>query len=392
VFPQRGRNVGGLETAAWLTARGLARNPRIDCSLVIRAEQALADEQIDGVHLVVDVDPRESVRRAVSKALEAGWAGVLRRWQSSLLWQFPYLAATWPWRRRDPEPRQADPRLLAIQSDVWIAMGASRESAGVIATAKAQHRPSVLMIQSNADLDPRYLQDPTFRNRYGEQSQNCLFAIEQADLIVCQTHHQLRRLRETFGREGELIRNAIDLEHWSPRSPDQGQGVLWIGRYDDFHKRPHLAIEIARRCGEIPFHMIINPSDPELERRLRENCPRNVRITPYVPADRMPETMAGCQIFLSTGAAQYEGFPNVLLQATAAGKPIVSLDDFDDYLARSGAGIVCGGDLAAATHAITQFHGGQLTWDPRPARQYLLEHHALDTVINRLLDQLHRLC
>ena len=152
VVPQRGQNVGGLETAAWLLARGLSRDPSIGCSLVVRAEQAVDDDHVDGVTLVVDVDPRESVRREVSKAFEAGLAGLFRRWRLSLLWQLPYLAVTWPGRRRDPEPRQADPRLLSLAPARWIAMGVSRESAGGIATAHHQGRPAVLMIQSNARL------------------------------------------------------------------------------------------------------------------------------------------------------------------------------------------------------------------------------------------------
>ena len=39
---------------------------------------------------------------------------------------------------------KSDHRLTAIRPDVWVTMGIGKESAGVIATAKQQARPSIL--------------------------------------------------------------------------------------------------------------------------------------------------------------------------------------------------------------------------------------------------------
>ena len=253
---------------------------------------------VEGVDLVVDVDPREPIRRQVSKVFEDGLGNAFRRIRPRSFWQIPYLAVTWPTRRPDPVPCEPDPRLISIRPDVWIAMGVNRESAGVIATASSQGRPSVLMIQSNADLDSRYATDPEFRNRYGEGSRDCLFAIRHADQVVCQTNDQLRLLRESFQREGVLIRNAIDVDRWSQSNANDGDHVLWIGRYDDFHKRPHLAMEIASKCAEIPFRMIINRSDDAVRRRLIESCPSNVTIDEYIPADPMPAQCSLSYLFV----------------------------------------------------------------------------------------------
>ena len=310
IHSDSGRNIGGLETAAWLLARGLACRDSVKCSFFVRAGRSLKEKHVDRVEIVCDVDPREAIRRKVSTVFDGNLGDTISRLRPSLLWQIPYLAVSRLWRRPDPAPQEPDPRLIEHCPDAWIAMGVSRESAGVIATAKSQKRPSVLMIQSNADLDSRYATDPTFRSRYGERAADCLFAIRQASQIVCQTNQQLKSLREHFGREGVLFRNAIDPSRWSGGDGDRGDHVLWIGRYDDFHKRPHLAMKIAAGCPEIPFRMIINPSDAEIERRLKHDCPPNVTITRYVPADEMPATMSRCRVFLSTGSAQYEGFPN----------------------------------------------------------------------------------
>tara|TARA_R110002049_G_scaffold4601_5_gene32636 strand:- start:889823 stop:891079 length:1257 start_codon:yes stop_codon:yes gene_type:complete len=383
-IPKAGRNVGGLETAAWLLARGFARRKSTRCSLFVRADKAVQNQRVDQVDLVIDVDPRESVRRDVSGVFESGMAGAIKKVHPRLLWQIPYLALTRFRRRPDPPPRQPDPRLSSHQPDIWIAMGVSGESARVVATAKRQQRPSILMIQSNADLDARYASNPAFKSRYGERSDDCLFAIQHADRIVCQTQDQMRLLQQNFDREGVLVRNAIDLDRWSSSATQQGDHVLWIGRYDDFHKRPQLAMDIAEKCPEIPFHMIINRSDPEIERRLRQDCPPNVTIGDYVGNDDMPKAMGECRLFLSTGSAAYEGFPNVLLQATAAGKPIVSLDDFDGYLARSGAGFHTGHDLDAAAAVIGELFSGQRVYDRDHAIAFLRENHAVDAIIDQL--------
>ena len=78
----------------------------------------------------------------------------------------------------------------------------------------------------------------------------------------------------------------------------------------------------------------------------------------------------------------------MLLQATAAGKPIVSLDDFDGYLAGSGAGIPCVGDVDAASKAVREFWSGERVIDEERTRQYLLQNHTVEAVAKRLTDLL----
>ena len=56
--------------------------------------------------------------------------------------------------------------------------------------------------------------------------------------------------------------------------------------------------------------------------------------------------------FLSTSAASHEGFPNVILQAAAAGVPIVSLEDFDNFIATAGVGYCAAGDLERAAQQL----------------------------------------
>ncbi|MGB7324376.1 MAG: glycosyltransferase [Rubripirellula sp.] len=277
-----------------------------------------------------------------------------------------------------------DRRLMSLKPDVWVTMGVGKESAGVIATAAAQGRPSVLMIRSGADLDARYAENEITHSPYGERSDVCRFAIEQADEIVCQTDVQLERLQKLFGRKGSLIRNSLDIDRWKvERDKHARRHVLWIGRYEEFAKRIQLAIQIAKACPEIPIRMIVNPDDPTVEKRVRSSLPSNVELVDYIPFDEMPLQFAQATAFLSTSSAAAEGFPNALLQAAASGTPIVTLQDFDRFFAKSSAGVVCGDDVANATERLTEFHTGKRIHAVAPVDEYLTANHSIDWVTDR---------
>ncbi|NND99625.1 MAG: glycosyltransferase [Pirellulaceae bacterium] len=391
VLPQTSQNVGGLEVFAWRLAKKLAEQPDIQTQFIVRSPGGVHGQRIDGVQLSPHTDRREYIRRNVSSCLDAHSPLRLKRIDPKLLWQIPYLAVTWPWRRRDPLPRTPDPRLIELSPDLWVTLGASRESAGVVATARAQNKPSMLLIQSNADLDPHYLVDPDFRNAYGELASDCCYAIQQATEVVCQTDNQAGLLREHFGREGVIVRNSTDPLPWQQAAEHPGDYVLWIGRYDRVHKRPHLAIEIAQRCPDIPFRMIVNPSADDVRDEIRARCPDNVELIDYVPFDQQPELFGKSRLYLSTGNADYEGFPTVLLQAVAGGKPIVSLKDFDQFIAKSESGTVTGLAIDDAVAAIKKFWDHPDDYDGSAAYRFLNQYHTIESTTQQVSDLVRRL-
>ncbi|WP_197455002.1 glycosyltransferase family 4 protein [Stieleria varia] len=384
VFPNLGRGIGGMETAAWTFAKGLTGIGQWSAAIIVRADVKLPADTVDGVRLHASVERWESVRRDVAQCIDLHpfrW----KRFRPSLLWKLPALLLTRPFRSRDPELMRPDPRLTSFSTDVWVAMGVGKESAGVIATAHSQNRPCVLMIRCGADLDERYIADEISFSDYGERSDVCRFAIEQADVIVCQSNIQVEKLKRVFGRDGHLIRNPIDLNVWQRPANDRlRRGVIWVGRYDDFHKRIPLAIEIARRCPEIPFTFIANRGDADIESSTRAACPPNVTLIDYVRANEMHQRFASALAFLSTSDHRVEGFPNVLLQAAASGTPIVSLNDFDGFLEASAAGFPCESSLEHATQTLADVVAGKLTIDHEAVDAYLQTYHSTPAVITKL--------
>ena len=137
--------------------------------------------------------------------------------------------------------------------------------------------------------------------------------------------------------------------------------------------------------------MIVNDSDPEVKQRIVASKPDNVDLMDYVPYDQLPHEFGRARMLLSTGDADYEGFPTVLLHAVAAEKPIVSLHDFDQFIRMSSAGRVCGDDLAAAANAVREFWSDPSLFDPTAAIRYLSENHTVESVTRTVVETIRRL-
>ncbi|QDT09053.1 glycosyltransferase family 4 protein [Planctomycetes bacterium K23_9] len=386
ILTDSARNVGGLELAAWKWSKALAVHSDMDVRIIARSDWRNEERTIDDVRVSMIAHRRENVRRSVSACIQIDNGVRLKRFSPKLLWQIPYLALSWPWRTPDPEPLSPDDRLRKYPTDVWIALGASRESAGVVATAIEQNKPSLLLLQSNNDVDPTFISSPQQRSAYGELGEHCVYALRNATVIACQTKHQQEMLAKHFGRESVLLPNSTDPGPWRDAARTEGDYVLWVGRYDRFHKRPHLALEIARLVPEVPFRMIINESDEQVRREVHKNLPANVQTTDYVAFDKMPEQFGRARVFLSTGNAQYEGFPAVLLHAMSVRKPIVSLDDFSGFISDSRSGTVADGSVEKAAAAIRDYWNGGANYDHQFASDFLDQNHSINAVGQQLAD------
>lgn len=344
IFKDAAKNIGGAETGLWTLARSIAARSEVSVAIAVSSGHGGYAREVDGVELWIHVDRFAKTRRFVSDHIDLSPRFRVKRFHPSLLVWVPWLLLTRPLRKRDPEPMTADPRLIGRSPDVWAAFGVTADTARTVATAIQQGKPSIVFIQSNADLEERLATGESFVSRWGDPSEDRLYALRNASLIVCQTQYQVECLKRHFGRNGELIRNPIDSDTWRlPKRTDE-RYALWIGRYDSFHKQPLLMIRAAQQCPTIRFKMVINPGDRDVEQEVRRTQPPNVEIISHIPFEEMPELFSGAGLFVSTGARSAEGFPNVLLQAAASHTPVVSLHDFDSFLKVSGAGVDCGGD------------------------------------------------
>jgi glycosyltransferase involved in cell wall biosynthesis len=392
--------IGGIETRSWLFARGLARRSDMQVSFVVRRPSKLRQSSYENVQLILMRDRlyayRESLMLRMKRSREFPWVRLLEP-RVSDAWALPLLALRKVIMPR-PDPFAPSPFYRSIDADVFLTFGVQSNSAAVIASAHAEQKPAVLFLGSDGDLDERYLLDSAFVSTYRDSSAACLWTIQNADDIFCQTPSQQQRLLERFQREGTVIRNPIDLDEWDrlaaePIPVDLTLGLkryaLWVGRAEGVHKRPLLLLDVARKCPEVDFLMILNRRDDALEAQVRRDAPANVHIVERVPFSVMPAIMRRAAVLVNTSLL--EGFPNTYLQAAASGVPVASQCVEAGFLKDSASGICAGGDLDALAAAVQRFWNGTAEEDDfsaARARAYVERNYSLNQQVEQLAQSL----
>ncbi len=390
--------IGGVETRSWMFARGLAQRDDCEVTFVVRHWQPLRDSEVQGVRLRMIRDRLYAVRESLALRLQRTGRFpyvTLREPRLSDAFYLPLLAAR-KLAIPTPDPLKPLRAFQDVDADVYLTFGVQNNAATVISSAHSLDRPALLFLGSDGDLDERYLSDSKFVSTYRDSAVVCRWAIENADQILCQTPRQQERL-SLFGRTAEVISNPIDLDQWEQMLADvrrrqnrstKERYVLWVGRAENVHKRPIDCIEVAKRCPDIPFLMILNKRDDSVEAEIRRSAPSNVRIIEKVPFPEMPGVMERAAVLLNTSSL--EGFPNTYLQAAATGIPIASLNVESQFLRESHAGECADGDLERLTTIVQHFwQSPRTSADQQIARQYVETHHSLRAKVDQLYHALH---
>jgi len=389
VHPESSGIFGGTETRAVTLARGLANHSSFDVRFLVRHPDLTQPQSMDGITFEPWRDPVTERNARVAEAIKS------KRWSPALLRDAAAILLQRAFQPKGNTPLRTDSVLQDTTADLFCVFGVHSAAAKVIYNAHQTHRKAVLFLGSDADVDPQYASPESFRTRYGERSHVCRWVLENADAVIVQNEKQLQSLNTHFHRDGQLLRNPIDVSDWNARLENAtgpelkfDRYVLWIGRADDFHKQADIALDIAKRMPEINFVMILNPQQPDVEQRVREQCPANLQIIDHVPFAQMPALYRHAALLLNTSSSQHEGLPNTFLQAGASRVPIVSLKVDAGFLTKSGGGLVGTGDVKqiidSVQHLWTSPEGaekyGQAGYD------YVTRHHDLPIVIDQLVD------
>ncbi len=152
--------------------------------------------------------------------------------------------------------------------------------------------------------------------------------------VFSDNQHMIERLRAIFAFEQEKL-----FVHYQPitvetMNSDPGSkikkdslDILWASRLD-IQKRPDILINIAKQCKTLPFtfHVYGSPVYGTSEQEVKSfvnslKTLQNVRY--YGPFDGLPSLpIERYDIFLYT--SQWDGLPNVLLEAVSMGLPVVA--------------------------------------------------------------------
>jgi glycosyltransferase involved in cell wall biosynthesis len=389
---------GGSEVRAWHFARGLAKLPGFEVTVAVFDHGQPPWQRIDGVNVIAMASPPtlgerllSEVRQCVSRQPRAPWVAV-RRWRLKLAWQLPITAMlrlAAPIQREIYLRRFSEPRrrrtLERIDADVYCSFGAHHITAETVAHCQRRGCKSVLLLESDSNLSPDNRAGLRVMNLDGELGHVCHYGLAHADQIIAQTSHQQALLRSRFGRDSVLIRDPIELNSpWRyPRLKEGDRRALWIGKSEPY-KRPDLCLELARRCPEISFVMVMNRAKPELHERIMAQVPPNVRVIEQVAFSQIERYFAQASVLINT--SDYEGFPVTFLQAGKYGVPVASLrSNPDGFLTPHGCGIAAGGDLQVMADAVRRLSSDSVRAAGYRLRisDYVASRHELD---GRVLD------
>ena len=172
------------------------------------------------------------------------------------------------------------------------------------------------------------------------------WAVARANAIVAQSRQQLEQARRSFPK---VKRIAMIPSFAEPTEPvgESPEAYLWVGRLVDY-KRPLSYVELARALPEIPFRMVYvrktAPASEELERSViaaAEEVP-NLELLPSRPRRDLMSLVE--RAVAVVGTSEFEGMPNVFLEAWARGVPVISLSfDPDGIVAQRELGICAQG-------------------------------------------------
>jgi len=274
-----------------------------------------------------------------------------------------------------------------LDTDLIFCFGVRNDTASIIRSARESGKGTVLFLTSDRNIQDAKRSGRRDRGAYGELGYLCRYAMVTADRVVVQTPFQQQELRACLNIDSELIRNPIELEGQGPsdRPKSEQPTALWVGRADTFSKRADICVELAARCSNVHFVMIVNNHDNTVFNQIKQHTSSNVEIIDRVRFTDIESYFQRASLLVNTSSA--EGFPNSFLQAGKYGKPIVSLVvDPAEMLTSAACGVCCYGDREQMVHEVNRLSQMDSNYDAisRNIRRYVVSHHGAEVCSRQL--------
>jgi glycosyltransferase involved in cell wall biosynthesis len=295
---------GGAETQVYLISRELARRGYA-VGLICFATDVALPERVHGVHIITRPTDQGN-RRIVGAALEA-------------------LIVFWT--------------IFGTDAAVYVQRIAGFHTGLVALAARLRGRKFMYSSASVMDFDLA---------AYGKSKRDRLLfrlGVALACAIIVQTEEQVVLCRKRIGREPLLIRSLTDVA--THQTTDRSV-FLWIGRADP-GKRPLDFVAVASAVPHASFNMILLRSGASALEVATSVETAAATVNNLTVSDGLPRAEVGRLIDRAVAVvstSDYEGMPNVFLEAWTRGVPVLSLNcDPDGVIQRERLGWFTHGSL-----------------------------------------------
>jgi glycosyltransferase involved in cell wall biosynthesis len=274
--------------------------------------------------------------------------------------------------------------LTRADSDIYFQSCSAAMTGFVAWHAKRNERAFIFRVASDGDCVSdlpliRYDRDRAIY-RYG---------LKRADLVAAQSYHQQTLLAKSFDQSSTVVNMAVGI----PEITEKGHSefdVLWVNNLRPL-KRPHQVLRLAERLPQYRFAMIggaVPGSEDLYQDVVREaRSISNLDVLGPVPFHEAAEYFLRARVFINT--SEIEGFPNSMLQAWAAGLPVISYFDPDGLNEKLKLGH-CPIDIDDMGQSIKRFLENDVLREETGgrARQYVATNHAPTAVAKRYIEAL----
>jgi phosphatidyl-myo-inositol alpha-mannosyltransferase len=152
------------------------------------------------------------------------------------------------------------------------------------------------------------------------------------DARIAVSETAARFVSDRLGDGIRVIPNGVDVERFGGAAPSEGlppgRKLLWVGRLDP-QKGFRVAVlafdELAREIADLTFVVAGEGRDRSALADLPLSIRERVIVLGTVDRDRLPRFHAAADVFVSPAVGQ-ESFGIVLVEAMAAGLPVVAAD------------------------------------------------------------------
>jgi phosphatidylinositol alpha-mannosyltransferase len=159
---------------------------------------------------------------------------------------------------------------------------------------------------------------------------------DRIDGRIAVSRAALKMIGRYFADRYSIIPNGIDYPHFAsdvppiPKYIDSKRNILFVGRQEKRKGLPYLLEAYARLKRERPdIRLIVVGPDggirPACERYVRRHQLEDVVFTGFVPYEDLPRYYKAADVYCAPSTG-HESFGIVLLEAMAAGTPIIASD------------------------------------------------------------------